>query len=128
MSGLEPDNQAAHLSHQVHVSEPGHGEDISGVAPFGDETSNPPREVAADSRHFLTEETLKKHTKMQERLYLQRISEEQPLLVKPRRKVRVSYFFVWLFVLNPKHGDTSLKNLNGSFIKNIFTLLMINDE
>ncbi|RUS86928.1 hypothetical protein EGW08_005333 [Elysia chlorotica] len=73
-------------STQVHVSEPGHGEDISGVAPFGDETSNLPREVAADSRHFLTEETLKKHTKMQERLYLQRISEEQPLIINTRRR------------------------------------------
>ncbi|GFO22066.1 cationic amino acid transporter [Plakobranchus ocellatus] len=72
-------------STQVHVSEPGHAEDISSVPPFGDETSNLPRESAADSRHSLTEETLKKHTKMQERLYLQRISEEQPLLLNMRR-------------------------------------------
>ncbi|GFS17808.1 circadian clock protein period, partial [Elysia marginata] len=77
-------------STQVHVSEPGHAEDSSSVAPFGDETSNPPGEVVADSRHFLTEETLKKHTKIQERLYLQRISEEQQLVLNMHRTVRRS--------------------------------------
>lgn len=77
-------------STQVHVSEPGHGEDNSSVAPFGDEATNPPGEVMADNRHSLTEETLKKHTKMQERLYLQRISEEQQLVLNMHRKIRRS--------------------------------------
>lgn len=50
---------------------------------FGDEAM--PRHESPDNIHLLTEETLKKHTKLQERLYLQTISEEQPLLLNMRR-------------------------------------------
>ncbi|XP_012944985.1 uncharacterized protein LOC101860455 [Aplysia californica] len=71
-------------STQVHVSEQGHGEEMLSPPTFGDEAM-PPREAPADNIHFLTEETLKKHTKIQERLYLQRISEEQPMLLNMRR-------------------------------------------
>nr|QDK59986.1 period 2-like protein [Onchidium reevesii]QEI10544.1 putative period circadian protein 2 [Onchidium reevesii] len=70
-------------STQVHVSEQGHGEEMLSPPTFGDEAM-PPRE-SADNIHCLTEETLKKHTKIQERLYLQRVSEEQPLLLNMRR-------------------------------------------
>nr|AAK97374.1 circadian clock protein period [Bulla gouldiana] len=70
-------------STQVHVSEQGHGEEMLSPPTFGDEAMPP--QQPADNIHSLTEETLKKHTKIQERLYLQRISEEQPLLLNMRR-------------------------------------------
>ncbi|XP_059176055.1 uncharacterized protein LOC131955795 isoform X2 [Physella acuta] len=70
-------------STQVHVSEQGHGEEMLSPPTFGDEAM--PRHESTDNIHLLTEETLKKHTKLQERLYLQTISEEQPLLLNMRR-------------------------------------------
>ncbi|KAH9513558.1 hypothetical protein Btru_033354 [Bulinus truncatus] len=70
-------------STQVHVSEQGHGEEMLGLPTFGDEAM-PPGD-SGDSVHLLTEDALKKHTRLQERLYLQTISEEQPLLLNMRR-------------------------------------------
>ncbi|CAL1527229.1 unnamed protein product [Lymnaea stagnalis] len=70
-------------STQVHVSEIGHGEEMLSPPTFGDEAM-PPRDCG-DNIHLLTEEALKKHTRLQERLYLQTISEEQPPLLNMRR-------------------------------------------
>ena len=68
---------------QVHVSDQGPGEEMQSPLTFGDDAM--PRQATADNRQFLSEETLKKHTKMQERLYLQRISEDQPTLLNVKR-------------------------------------------
>lgn len=87
---------------QVHVSEQGHGEDMPSLPTFGDEAM-PPYE-SADSIHLLTEETLKMHTKIQERLYLQRVSEEQPLFLNMCR-IRV------------------IKLQNGRFTINLFAFI-----
>lgn len=77
-------------STQVHVSEQGHGEEMLSPPTFGDEAM-PPRDCS-DNIHLLTEEALKKHTRLQERLYLQTISEEQPPLLNMRRlKVENTY-------------------------------------
>nr|AWY10929.1 period [Hermissenda crassicornis] len=78
-------------STQVHVSEQGHGEEMMSPSAFDDEAVGqtavvvPPKEVSADNIRVLTEESLKKHTKVQELLYLQKIAEEQPLLLNMRR-------------------------------------------
>lgn len=64
------------------MSDQGKDEEIPSPPSFSDE-SHPTRE-AADNQLVLTEESLRKHTKAQERLYLQRASKEQPYLFHMR--------------------------------------------
>ncbi|PVD35609.1 hypothetical protein C0Q70_02572 [Pomacea canaliculata] len=73
-------------STQVHVSEQGFREEIPSPPSFS-EDPHLTRE-AVDNQLALTEESLRKHTKAQERLYLQKASKEQPHLFHmcPRRK------------------------------------------
>nr|AWY10931.1 period [Tritonia tetraquetra] len=78
-------------STQVHVSEQGHGEEMMSPPVFGDESVGqaammvPQKEVTSGNIRVLTEESLKKHTKIQELLYLQKIAEDQPLMLNMRR-------------------------------------------
>lgn len=80
------------------MSEQGHGEDMFSPPTFGDDAV--PTQEFADSIHSLTEESLKKHTKIQERLYLQRISEEQPLLLNTRKIKVVVVVLLMRFILS----------------------------
>ncbi|KAL8610002.1 hypothetical protein ACOMHN_029495 [Nucella lapillus] len=74
-------------STQVHVSEQGFHEEVHSPPSFGGEDPNLTRE-AVDNQLMLTEDSLRKHTKDQELLYLQEASKDQPQLfhLKSRRQ------------------------------------------
>ncbi|XP_076472321.1 uncharacterized protein LOC143301809 isoform X2 [Babylonia areolata] len=76
-------------STQVHVSEQGFHEEVPSPPSFGGEDPNQTGREALDNQLMLTEDSLRKHTKAQELLYLQEASKEQPHLfhLKSRRQV-----------------------------------------
>ncbi|KAK7485793.1 hypothetical protein BaRGS_00022974, partial [Batillaria attramentaria] len=68
----------------VHVSEPGFHEEIPSPPSFHEDAHL--TKEAIDNQLMLTEDSLRKHTKAQELLYLQEASIEQPqLLMRPRK-------------------------------------------
>lgn len=73
---------------QVHVSEQGFHEEVPSPPSFNTEDPSQTRE-SIDNPAILTQDSLRKHTKAQELLYLQETSKEQPHLfhMKSRRSV-----------------------------------------